>query len=179
MNPITLNVLFLCTGNSARSILAETILNVLSDGRFHAYSAGSQPAGEINPFALEIIRRMGWSDHGLRSKSWDEFAQADAPQMDLIITVCDSAAGVTCPVWPGRPANAHWSLPDPAAVSGSAEDKRRAFLEALTVLRRRIEMLVTLPLEKLDAVSLGRELQAIPARADKAQATPGRLGDYR
>ncbi|MHB8348435.1 MAG: arsenate reductase ArsC [Acidiferrobacterales bacterium] len=169
MKPASCNVLFLCTGNSARSILAEAILNALGDGRFHAYSAGSHPTGRINPFALEIIQRMGWPGQSLRSKSWDEFAQPGAPRIDLIITVCDSAAREACPVWPARPANAHWGMPDPAAAPGSTAQKRQAFEEACTVLRRRIGMLIALPLERLDADSLRHELRTIPARDDKGE----------
>ncbi len=174
MKPTHRNVLFLCTGNSARSILAEAILNALGDERLHAYSAGSHPTGRINPFALEIIRRMGWPEQALRSKSWDEFAQAGAPRIDLVITVCDSAAREACPVWPGRPANAHWGMPDPTSAPGSTAQVRHAFEEACTVLRRRIEMLIALPLEQLDADSLSHELQTIPARADKGHAAPVR-----
>ncbi len=178
MIPKIRNVLFLCTGNSARSILAETTLNALSDGRLRAYSAGSRPAGQINPFALEIVQRMGWPTEGLRSKSWDEYAQAGAPPMDLIITVCDSAAAETCPVWPGRPATAHWGMPDPAAVPGSVQQKRRAFREAHTLLRRRIEMLLALPLAELDSASLAQALRAIPARLDGDRTAPGGTEDW-
>ncbi|MHB8256952.1 MAG: arsenate reductase ArsC [Acidiferrobacterales bacterium] len=173
MNPNFRNVLFLCTGNSARSILAEATLNALSDGRLRAYSAGSRPAGQINPFALEIVQRMGWPTEGLRSKSWDEYAQAGAPAMDLIITVCDSAAAEACPVWPGRPAHAHWGMPDPAAVPGNVQHKRRAFEEAHALLRRRIGMLLALPLAELDSVSLAHALRAITARADSDRTAPG------
>src|SRR5687768_3825174 len=133
------NVLFLCTGNSARSILAEAYLNSAGRGRFAAHSAGSRPAGKVNPFARELLAIQGISTEGLRSKSWDEFAGAAAPRMDYIFTVCDSAAAESCPVWPGHPATAHWSTDDPAAVQGSDEQKRKAFLRAFTELRARID----------------------------------------
>lgn len=136
------NVLFLCTGNSARSILAEAYLNWAARGRFAAHSAGSRPAGKVNPFALELLATQGISTQGLRSKSWDEFAGAAAPRMDYIFTVCDSAAAESCPVWPGRPATAHWSTDDPAAVQGSDEQKRKAFLRAFTELRARIDRFI-------------------------------------
>jgi arsenate reductase len=156
-----LNVLFLCTGNSARSILAESTLNALGRGRFHAFSAGSHPGGKVNPLALELLARNGFPTDGARSKSWDEFAGPDAPPMDCIITVCDSAAGESCPVWPGHPLSAHWGMPDPAAAEGSIEEKRRAFLEAFTVLRRRIELLIALPPEKLERHALKAKLLEI------------------
>ena len=152
------NVLFLCTGNSARSIMAEVMLNHLGRGRFHAYSAGSHPAGKVNPFAIEMLANAGLSTHGLRSKNWEEFAQPGAAQMDFILTVCDNAAGEMCPVWPGKPITAHWGVADPAAVEGSDEKKRLAFREAATILRRRIELLVSLPAEKLDRMSAKKQL---------------------
>src|SRR5512147_1885128 len=133
------NVLFLCTGNSARSILAETLLNNMGKGRFRAFSAGSTPAGRVNPFALELLEKNHFPTGGLRSKSWDEFAQPDAPQLDFVITVCDNAAGEVCPVWPGQPMTAHWGIPDPAAVEGSDEERRDAFHDAAILLKRRIE----------------------------------------
>ena len=136
------NVLFLCTGNSARSILAEAMLNRLGDGRFKAYSAGSHPAGRVNPFALELLKERGFDTEGLRSKSWDEFARPGAPQFDLIFTVCANAAAEACPVWPGNPATDHWPVSDPAAVTGDEETKRRAFGDAADALRRRIEELL-------------------------------------
>ncbi len=136
------NVLFLCTGNSARSILAEAYLN--STGRFAAYSAGSRPAGKVNALALELLARHGFATSGLRSKSWDEFAQAGAPRMDFVVTVCDSAAGESCPIWPGQPVKAHWSIPDPAAVRGSDEEKRQAFAAAFDDLRARIDRFLRL-----------------------------------
>ncbi len=140
-----LNVLFLCTGNSARSILSEAMLNALGRGHFRALSAGSHPGGTVNPLALELLARNGIATDGARSKSWDEFTGPSAPAMDLIITVCDRAAGEVCPIWPGHPMSAHWGVPDPAAVEGSMEAKRHAFVDAFTSLKRRIELLVALP----------------------------------
>jgi protein-tyrosine-phosphatase len=134
------NVLFLCTGNSARSILAEAFLNSVGRGRLRGFSAGSHPTGKVNPFALELLEKNGISTAGLRSKSWDEFAKAGAPKMDFVFTVCDGAAGEMCPVWPGHPVKAHWGVPDPAAVQGSEEDKRKAFLDAFTQLSERIRL---------------------------------------
>ena len=145
------SVLFLCTGNSARSILAEAYLNQAARGRFRAYSAGSKPAGRVNPFALELLRKGGLPTSGARSKSWDEFARPGAPKIDFVITVCDSAAAV-CPVWPGNPVKAHWGVPDPAAVEGPDEQKRRAFKDALITLSRRIDLFLALPVEKLDEI---------------------------
>lgn len=133
------SVLFLCTGNSARSILAEAYLNHAGKGRFRAYSAGSHPNGKVNPLALELLREKGISTAGLDSKSWDAFAVPDAPRMDYVFTVCDNAAGEVCPIWPGHPSKAHWGVPDPAAVQGSDEDKRKAFLDAFTRLSSRID----------------------------------------
>ena len=146
------SVLFLCTGNSARSILAEAYLNHTGRGRFIAYSAGSHPAGRVNPFALELLRETGLPTAGARSKSWDEFARPDAPKIDFVVTVCDSAAAEVCPVWPGHPVKAHWGVPDPAAVEGTDEQKRRAFKDALTTLSRRIDLFLALPVEKLDEI---------------------------
>jgi len=148
------SVLFLCTGNSARSILAEAYLNHAARGRFTAYSAGSQPAGRVNPFALELLAKSRLPSTRARSKSWDEFARPDAPQIDFIFTVCDSAAAETCPVWPGRPVTAHWGVPDPAAVQGSDEQKRRAFKDAFTALSRRIDLFLALPMDRLDKKKL-------------------------
>ncbi|MGZ5082024.1 MAG: arsenate reductase ArsC [Usitatibacter sp.] len=158
------NVLFLCTGNSARSIMAEVMLNELGRGRFRAFSAGSHPGGRVNPFAIETMKTAGLSTAGLRSKSWDEFAAPGAPPIDFVITVCDSAASETCPVWPGRPVTAHWGVADPAAVEGGDETKRKAFQEAAAILRRRIELLLSLPEEKLEASSTRDTLDGIGKR---------------
>jgi arsenate reductase (thioredoxin) len=145
------NVLFLCTGNSARSILAEALLNRAGAGRFRAYSAGSQPKDEPHPAALALLEEQGFASGGLRSKSWQEFAGGDAPRIDLIITVCDSAAGETCPIWPGHPVTAHWGIEDPAAVEGDGQ--RQAFVNAMTYLQRRISLLLNLPDAELDALA--------------------------
>jgi arsenate reductase (thioredoxin) len=155
------NVLFLCTGNSARSILAESLLNQLGKGRFRAFSAGSHPAGQVNPFALELLEKNHFPTSELRSKPWDEFAQADAPRLDFVITVCDKAAGEVCPVWPGQPMTAHWGIPDPAAVEGSDEEKRRAFLDAINQMQRRISMFVNLPFATLDGMKLQQAVRDI------------------
>src|SRR3954471_8963957 len=143
------NVLFLCTANSARSVLAEAILNELGQGRFRAYSAGSQPRGSINPHALRLLQRLGHDTSGLRSKSWDEFAEPGAPQMDFVLTVCDSAASEACPVWPRHPATAHWGIPDPAAAQGAEAEIALAFDDAYRMLRRRIELFLALPLGRV------------------------------
>jgi arsenate reductase len=155
------HVLFLCTGNSARSILAEVLMNTLGKGRFIAHSAGSFPTGRVNPFAIELLQKNGMPTDGLRSKSWDEFATPGAPALDYIFTVCDNAAGETCPVWPGQPVSAHWGVEDPAAVEGTDEEKRRAFVRALTTLQRRIELFLSLPHGKLDKLALRRQLDEI------------------
>ena len=155
------NVLFLCTGNTARSVLAEGILNHLGKGRFRAFSAGSQPKGVVNPFALEELRRAGLPAEGFRSKSWDEFAKPGAPEMDFIFTVCDNAANEVCPVWIGHPMTAHWGVEDPAAVEGTVEAKRLAFRKAATALRRRIELFLSLPLASLDRLVLQGKLSSI------------------
>ena len=157
----TYNVLFLCTGNSARSIMAEVMTNHLGRGRFRAFSAGSHPNGAVNPFAIEMLRAAGMPTSGLRSKSWDEFALAGAPTFDFVITVCDNAANEACPLWPGGPATAHWGVPDPAAVEGAVADKRAAFRDAMMALRRRIELLMALPLDKLDRLSIEHNLRRI------------------
>lgn len=161
MSDKVFNVLFLCTGNSARSILAEVQLNVLGRGRFKAWSAGSHPGGTVNPFAIDFLARAGMPTEGLRSKSWDEFAQPDAPVMDYVLTVCDQAAGEQCPFWPGQPISAHWGVADPAAVEGSDEAKRRAFKDAAATLRKRIELFIALPAATLDRMSLQARLDAI------------------
>jgi arsenate reductase (thioredoxin) len=155
------NVLFLCTGNSARSILAEAYLNNAGKGRYQAYSAGSHPAGTVNPFAVELLERNRLSTAELRSKNWEEFAQPGAPAIDLIFTVCDNAAGETCPVWPGHPITAHWGVADPAAVQGSDEAKRKAFRKAFSELSARINHLLALPIEKIDRHTLKAKLDAI------------------
>lgn len=171
MTERVLNVLFLCTGNSARSILAEAVLNAMGKGRFRAYSAGSHPAGRVNPFALELIRKNRLPTEGLRSKSWDEFAAPGAPVLDFVFTVCDNAAGEVCPAWPGQPMTAHWGVPDPAAVEGSDEEKRRAFFRTWTELSNRISIFVSLPMGKLDRLSLQKRLDEIgKGRAETATA---------
>ena len=157
----TWNVLFLCTGNSARSILAEAILNHAGQGRFRAFSAGSHPAGTVNPFAVDLLARSHLPVDGLRSKPWDEFAAPGAPALDFVFTVCDNAAGEVCPVWPGQPVSAHWGVEDPAAVQGPDEVKRRAFTTAYNHLRNRINMFASLPLEKLDGLAIKRKLDEI------------------
>jgi protein-tyrosine-phosphatase len=155
------NVLFLCTGNSARSILAESLLNNLGKGRFRAFSAGSHPGGRVNPFALELLEKNHFPTTELRSKSWDEFAQPDAPQLDFVVTVCDNAAGEICPMWPGQPITAHWGIPDPAAAAGSDEQKRHAFVDAMNQLQRRISMFVSLPFATLDGMKLQHAVREI------------------
>jgi arsenate reductase len=144
------NVLVLCTGNSARSIMAEALLNTLGMGRIRAYSAGSHPTGKVNPFAIEEVEGLGYPLKNLRSKSWDEFARPDAPKMDFVITVCDIAAGEVCPVWPGKPLTAHWGFEDPAAVQGTDEEKRRAFRKVFHEIRARVASFVNLPLRSVD-----------------------------
>jgi protein-tyrosine-phosphatase len=161
MSDKVFNVLFLCTGNSARSIMGEALLNNIGRGHFRAYSAGSHPAGQVNPFAIELLEKSRLPTEGLRSKSWEEFAAIGAPQLDFIFTVCDKAAGEVCPVWPGQPMTAHWGIEDPAAVQGGDEDKRKAFMNALTQLHRRISLFVSLPMDKLDRLSLQPRLDAI------------------
>ena len=158
---MALNVLFLCTGNSARSILAEAYLNAAGKGRFRAYSAGSHPAGKVNPLALDLLARNRLDTAGLRSKSWDEFARPGAPKLDFVFTVCDSAAGEVCPIWPGQPMTAHWGVADPAAVEGTDEAKHRAFLRAFTELSTRINLFINLPLTRLDRLSLQKKLDDI------------------
>lgn len=158
------NVLFLCTGNSARSILAEAYLNSAGEGRFQAYSAGSHPGGKVNPFALELLAKHRIPADGARSKSWDEFAGPGAPTLDYVFTVCDDAAGEVCPIWPGRPMSAHWGVADPAAARGSDEEKRKAFERAFAELSARIDLLLALPIEKLDRPVLKVKLDEIGRR---------------
>ena len=156
-----LSVLFLCTGNSARSIIAESILKSVGQGRFNAYSAGSHPAGRVSLLALDYLQVNRMPTEGLRSKDWQEFAQQGAPPLDFVITVCDNAAGEVCPVWPGQPITAHWGVPDPAAVNGSDDEKRKAVSEAARILLNRIRIFATLPLDKLDRLSLQNKLHEI------------------
>ena len=165
-----MNVLFLCTGNSARSIMAEAYLNSVGKDRFKAYSAGSRPGGKVNPFALELLARSKIDTAGLRSKSWDEFAQPGAPKMDFVFTVCDAAAAEPCPYWPGQPMTAHWGVEDPAAVEGSDEEKRFAFRKAFTLLARRIDLLLNLPVDKLDRMSLQAKLREIGKSGQETKA---------
>ena len=155
------NVLFLCTGNSARSILAEAILNKDARGKFRAFSAGSQPKGSPNPYALDLLRTSGYDTGGLRSKSWAEFAQAGAPKLDFVFTVCDNAAGESCPLWPGQPMTAHWGIPDPAAATGSEAEIALAFKDAYRMLKRRIDLFLALPIAKLDSLVLHARLKEI------------------
>lgn len=155
------NVLFLCTGNSARSILAECALNRLGRGRFRGYSAGSFPKGEVHPYALELLKRQNYPTHELRSKSWNEFAEPSAPRLDFVFTVCDNAAEEACPIWPGQPMTAHWGLPDPAAVEGNEAERRLAFAETLRMLNNRISTFVNLPIKSLDKLSLQKRLHEI------------------
>jgi arsenate reductase len=154
-------VLFLCTGNSARSILAECALNRLGAGKFVAFSAGSYPKGEVHPYALELLERQNHPTQHLRSKSWDEFAGPDAQPLDFVFTVCDNAAGEACPIWPGQPMTAHWGLPDPAAVQGTDAERRLAFAETLRMLNNRIGVFVSLPIKSLDKLSLQNRLREI------------------
>ena len=165
-----LNILFLCTGNSARSILAEALMNRLGEGRFRAYSAGSMPKGQVNPHALPLVHALGFKDADFRSKPWDEFAVEGAPKLDFVITVCDDAAGEVCPVWPGQPISAHWGIPDPAAVTGSEAEIAVAFRDAARQLRNRIELLLALPVGKLDRLTLQARVQDIARSADTQTA---------
>jgi arsenate reductase (thioredoxin) len=160
-NDTVYNVLFLCTGNSARSVLAESILNRLGRGRFTAFSAGSHPTGRVNPHAIALLKRLNYPTDGLRSKSWDEFAAHGAPALDFVFTVCDNAAGEVCPVWPGQPMTAHWGIPDPAAATGTDAEIAAAFADAYRMLERRIGVFTSLPLTSLDRLTLQKRLDAI------------------
>jgi arsenate reductase len=167
-----LNVLFLCTGNSARSIIAESILNRMGAGRFSAYSAGSQPAGRVNPFALNILRKSNYDVSELRSKSWEEFAAPGAPALDFVFTVCDNAANEVCPIWPGQPMSAHWGLPDPAAVEGTDAERALAFADTVRMLAQRISIFVNLPLRELTKLSLQQQLDEIGRLSTTASKEP-------
>jgi protein-tyrosine-phosphatase len=167
-----LNVLFLCTGNSARSIMAEAVLNRAGRGDFCAYSAGSMPKGTVHPYAIDLLRKLNLDVSGLRSKSWSEFAGAEAPKLDFVFTVCDNAANETCPVWPGQPMTAHWGIPDPAAATGTDAEVRLAFADAMRWLSNRISIFVSLPLRSLDALSLQRQLDAIGQTNDMHDRSP-------
>jgi len=173
-NPATepLNVLFLCTGNSARSIMAEAILNRAGQGKFKAYSAGSQPKGRVHPYTLDLLRKLHYDVSDTRSKSWLEFAQPGAPKLDFVFTVCDNAAGEACPVWPGQPMTAHWGVPDPAEATGTEAEIRFAFADALRMLTNRINIFVSLPLDKIDKMSLQKRLDAIGKTSDAASGSP-------
>ena len=163
MSARTMNVLFICTGNSARSILAESILNhpSIGQGRFRAFSAGSHPAGQVQPLALELLSQYHYPTEGLRSKSWNEFSGDGAPELDFVFTACDKAAGEACPYWPGQPMTAHWGVEDPVAVQGSHEEQRRAYANAFMVLRNRLSMFAALPIDKLDRLALKKKLDEI------------------
>lgn len=161
MNAKTYRILFLCTGNSARSIMAEVLMNRLSKGRFWAYSAGSHPAGEIHPFTLELLRRKDFAVDALRSKNWDEFARAEASPMDFVVTVCDKAAGEVCPVWPGQPLTAHWGFEDPVAAQGPDEARRKVFEKVFVEIARRVELMLALPFDKLDRLALQKQVREI------------------
>jgi protein-tyrosine-phosphatase len=161
MSRTPFNVLFLCTGNTARSIMAEVMLNAMGQGRFKAYSAGSHPKGVVNPYTIELLQKNRLATEGLRSKDWEEFAKPGSPALDFVFTVCDAAAGEVCPVWPGQPMTAHWGIPDPAAIEGSDEDKRKAFFKAYNQLHHRLSIFVNLPVDKLDRLTLQRRLDEI------------------
>lgn len=156
-----MNVLFLCTHNSARSIIAESIINFLGRGKFKGFSAGSQPSGEIHPFALDLLKRLNYDTRNLSSKSWEEFASADAPPLDFVLTVCDDAAKETCPIWPGQPMTVHWGLPDPSSAEGTEAERRHAFADAHRMLYQRISIFVNLPFEELDKLALQKRLDDI------------------
>jgi arsenate reductase len=175
MSDRTFNVLFLCTGNTARSILAESILRKEGRGRFRSFSAGSQPKGAVSPFALKVLLHMDYPVDDLRSKSWEEFARADAPVMDFVFTVCDNAAGEACPIWPGQPMTAHWGIEDPAAVEGTNLEKEAAFVAAFRYLKNRIAAFASLPFSSIDTLSLGTRLRDI-GRMDGATIARGKAG---
>ena len=156
-----MNVLFLCTHNSARSIIAESIINFLGRGKFKGFSAGSQPSGEIHPFALDLLKRLNYDTRNLSSKSWEEFASADAPPLDFVLTVCDDAAKETCPIWPGQPMTVHWGVPDPSSAEGREAERRHAFADAHRMLYQRISIFVNLPFEELDKLALQKRLDDI------------------
>lgn len=160
----TYNVLFICTGNSARSIIAQALLNAMSDGRFKAFSAGSHPKGEVHPLAIQELHLLRIPTDGLRSKGWEEFAQPGAPEMDFVFTVCDQAAGEACPVWPGQPLTAHWGMPDPAAVEGTQEQKLKAFKDVAVMMKRRLDIMLALPLERLDRLAIQQEVRKIGSK---------------
>ena len=164
MSDKVFNVLFVCTHNSARSIMAEGMLNNLGRGHFQAWSAGSQPSGAVSPFALRTLERVRISTEGFRSKDWSEFARPGAPALDFVFTVCDKAAGEVCPVWPGQPMTAHWGVPDPSAYQGPDDEKAKVFWDAAVILKRRIELMLALPLASLDKMSLQREINNIGTR---------------
>ena len=170
------NVLFLCTGNSARSIIAEVLLNRAGQGKFKAYSAGSMPKGEVHPFTLDLLRRMNFDVSGARSKSWTAFAQPGAPKLDFVFTVCDNAANEACPLWPGQPMTAHWGIPDPAAAEGTEAEVRLAFAEAFRQLSNRINIFVALPMRSLDTLSLQQQLDAI-GKTKETQNPPARAAE--
>ena len=165
------NVLFLCTGNSARSIMAEVILNQAGQGRFRAFSAGSQPKGQVHRYALDLLQKLHYDITGLRSKSWTEFSGPDAPKLDFVFTVCDNAAKETCPVWPGQPMTAHWGVPDPAEATGTEAEVRFAFADTLRMLTNRINIFVSLPMQSLDQLTLQKQLDAI-GKTKEAHAKP-------
>jgi arsenate reductase (thioredoxin) len=169
MSDRKLNVLFLCTGNAARSVIAEVLLNSIAPKRFHAYSAGSHPKGTVSPFALELLERNRMPTAGLRSKSWDEFAAPGATEMDFVFTVCDQAAGEACPVWPGQPITAHWGVEDLAAVAGTDEQKRKAFVRTFAQLQHRLTIFASLPLDKLDRLGLEKRLDEIGKLREKGE----------
>jgi protein-tyrosine-phosphatase len=157
----TYNALFICTGNSARSVIAESLLNSMAGARFRAFSAGSHPKGEVHPLAIQELQRLRIPTDGLRSKGWEEFARPGAPEMDFVFTVCDQAAGEVCPVWPGQPLTAHWGMPDPTAVEGTEEQKLKAFREVAVMMKRRLDIMLALPLERLDRLAIQKEVRDI------------------